>query len=193
MIKHALLSLVIACAAAAPVAALAEDAHVAPVRKFIASKIQPWLTDPIVIEAIKEQNAKHAYLSQADIEKLDLAWRAQVTTANRPLVDEVLGREISKFLAQKQELSRGMISELFVMDSKGLNVGQSEVTSDYWQGDEAKWRQTYSAGPDVIYFDRAAIDESSQALQLQASLTISDPQTGEAIGAITIGINLDLL
>jgi hypothetical protein len=36
-------------------------------------------------------------------------------------------------------------------------------------------------------------DESTQALQSQASVTISDPETGEPIGAITVGINLDML
>jgi hypothetical protein len=46
-----------------------------------------------------------------------------------------------------------MITEMFVMDAKGLNVGQSDVTSDYWQGDEAKWQKTYGAGPGVVFVD----------------------------------------
>ena len=187
-------TLLIACAAAfAPLTAIAQDAHVAPIKEFIASSVQPWLNDPVVINAIKEQNAKHADLTQADIDKLDLAWRAEVTTASRPLVDDLLGREISKFLADKQNGSQGMITEMFVMDNKGLNGGQSEVTSDYWQGDEAKWQKTFSVGPDVVYVDGVETDESTQALQSQASVTISDPETGAPIGAITVGINLDAL
>jgi len=193
-IKHSISTLLIAGAAAfAPMTAMAQDAHVAPIKEFVSSSIQPWLSDPVVINAIKEQNAKHADLTQADIDKLDLAWRAEVTTANRPLVDDLLGRELSKFLAEKQDGSQGMITEMFVMDNKGLNVGQSEVTSDYWQGDEAKWQQTYSVGPDVVYVDGVETDESTQALQSQASITISDPDSGAPIGAITVGINLDML
>jgi hypothetical protein len=79
------------------------------------------------------------------------------------------------------------------MDAKGLNVGQSDVTSDYWQGDEAKWQKTYGAGSGVVFVDGVEEDESTQALQSQASVTISDPETGEPIGAITVGINLDML
>jgi hypothetical protein len=177
----------------APVSAMAEEAHVAPVKDFISSSVEGWLTDPTVIDAIKEQNAKTAGLDQAAIDALDKDWRAQATAADKPMVDEVLGRALSKFLMEKKDASQGMITEMFVMDAKGLNVGQSDVTSDYWQGDEAKWQKTYSVGPGEVFVDEVEEDESTQALQSQASLTISDPATGEAIGAITVGINLDML
>jgi len=79
------------------------------------------------------------------------------------------------------------------MDAKGLNVGQSDPTSDYWQGDEAKWQKTFSAGADAVFVDEVEQDESTQQLQSQASFTISDPETGEPIGAATAGINLEML
>ncbi|MGJ8570054.1 MAG: hypothetical protein ACSHXI_05045 [Hoeflea sp.] len=177
----------------APASALAEEAHVAPVKDFISQNVEGWLTDPLVISAIKEQNAKTSGLDQAAIDALDKDWRAQATASDKPFVDEVLSRALSKFLMEKKDGSQGMITEMFVMDAKGLNVGQSDVTSDYWQGDEAKWQKTYSEGPGVVFVDEVEKDESTQALQSQASVTISDPETGEAIGAITIGINLDML
>ena len=177
----------------APMTALAQDAHVAPVKEFISKNVETWLTDPVVIAAIKEQNATTAGLDEAAIDKLDKEWRAQATATARPMVDEVLGRELSKFLMAKKDASQGMITEMFVMDAKGLNVGQSDVTSDYWQGDEAKWQKTFSAGPGTVFVDGVETDESTQALQSQASITITDPETGQAIGAITVGINLDML
>jgi hypothetical protein len=177
----------------APLSAVAEEAHVAPVKDFVSSNVEGWLTDPTVVDAIKEQNAKTADLDQAAIDALDKDWRAQATAADKPMVDEVLGRALSKFLMEKKDASQGMITEIFVMDAKGLNVGQSDVTSDYWQGDEAKWQKTYGVGAGEVFVDEVEEDESTQALQSQASLTISDPATGEAIGAITIGINLDML
>ncbi len=176
-----------------PAAALADDAHVAPVKEYISQNVESWLNDPVVISAIKEQNAKTAGYDQAAIDKLDKDWRAQATAADKPMVDEVLASPLSKFLMEKKDASQGMITEMFVMDAKGLNVGQSDVTSDYWQGDEAKWQKTYSAGAGVVFVDEVEQDESTQALQSQASVTISDPDTGQPIGAITIGINLDML
>lgn len=174
-------------------AALAEEAHVAPVKEFITENVEAWLTDPVVVGAIKKQNAETANYAQADIDKLDQDWRAQATAADKPFVNEVLARELSAFLKQKKDGSEGMITEMFVMDAKGLNVGQSDITSDYWQGDEAKWQKTYGAGAAVVFVDEVEQDESTQALQSQASVTITDPESGEPIGAITVGINLDML
>jgi len=186
-------SALLAAIAFAPVSAMAEEAHVAPVKDFVSSSVEGWLADPIVVDAINEQNAKTSGLDQAAIDQMDKDWRAQATASDKPMVDEVLARALSKFLMEKKEGSEGMITEMFVMDAKGLNVGQSDVTSDYWQGDEAKWQKTYGVGAGEVFVDEVEEDESTQALQSQASVTISDPATGEPIGAITIGINLDML
>lgn len=172
--------------------AAAEEAHVAPVTAFVQEKVIPWLSDPVVIAAIKAQNEKNAGLSQADVDALDQTWRAEVESADKPMIDAVLGNELSKFLQQKQAEAEGTIAEVFVMDAKGLNVGQSDVTSDYWQGDEDKFSKSFGAGKDAIFVDEAEKDESTQALQSQASVTISD-ESGAPIGAITIGVNLDAL
>jgi len=173
--------------------ALAEEAHVAPVKAYVTENVMSWVNDPVIIDAIRKQNEQHADIDQAKIDELDKEWRAQATAADKPLINEVLGREISKFLSAKKDESAGMITEVFVMDNKGLNVGESDVTSDYWQGDEAKWQKTYLVGPDALFVDEVEQDESTQALQSQASMAIADPDSGEPIGAITIGINLDQL
>jgi hypothetical protein len=172
--------------------ATAEEAHVAPVTAYIQESVVPWLNDPVVIAAIKAQNEKHAALSQADIDGLDQKWRAEVDAADKPMITEVLGNDLSKFLQEKQAGSNGVLSELFIMDSKGLNVGQSDVTSDYWQGDEDKFSKSFGAGKDAVFVDEVEKDESTQALQSQASVTISD-ESGTPIGAITIGVNMDAL
>jgi hypothetical protein len=170
----------------------AQDAPVKEVEAYVKANLISWLNDKIVIAAVKQQNAKHASLSQADVEKLDKDWRAQVDAAQKPLIDRVLKSELSVFLAKKKDESKGVITEVFVMDDKGLNVGQSDITSDYWQGDEAKWQKTYKVGPDAIFLDKIEKDESTQALQMQVSISIKD-ETGKVIGAATFGINVDEL
>lgn len=194
--KKSLASLLFASAAlvaTVPAPALAEGEHVAPVTEYVEAAVKPWLSDAAVIEAIKAQNATNANLSQGDIDALDNKWRAEIEGNDRPMVNGVLGSALSKFLKGKQEEAGGLIAEVFVMDAKGLNVGQSDVTSDYWQGDETKFQKSFGAGPDAIFVDEAEKDESTQMLQSQASVTIKDPQSGEAIGAITVGVNLDSL
>jgi hypothetical protein len=172
---------------------LADDAPVKEVENYVKNNLVSWLGDKVVISALKQQNEKNASLSEEEIKKLDKQWRAEVDAAQKPMIDGVLKNELSTFLAKKKSEAKGVITEVFVMDSKGLNAGQSDITSDYWQGDEAKWQKTFQVGPDAVFFDKIEKDESTQTLQMQVSVSIKDPETGKVIGAATIGINVDQL
>jgi hypothetical protein len=158
-----------------------------------ADDVKIWLSDPVVIDAVKAQNAENAGLSQQDIDTLDKEWRAETSATDKPLIDKVLDRPLSKFLREKSDETEGLITEIFVMDNKGLNVGQSDVTSDYWQGDEAKWQKTYPVGADAIHMSDVELDESTQTYQSQLSLPVLDRDGSTVIGAITLGINVELL
>ena len=153
--------------------------------------VKQWLNTPAVWAQVKAQNAKNQSLSEAEIITLDKQWRAETGASSKPLIDQVLSSELSAYLNEIKEKSGGKYTEIFVMDSVGLNVGQSDVTSDYWQGDEAKWQKTYKVGPDSIHIGEVELDESTQQLQVQLSLPVVE--NGAVIGAVTIGVNVDAL
>lgn len=173
--------------------ALASDAHIAPMTDFANATVKQWIGNDLVVQAVKAQNSRHAGLSQSDIDKMDKDWRAQTDAGSKPMIDAVLGNALSRFLADQKNATGGLVTEVFVMDNRGLNVGQSDVTSDYWQGDEAKWQKTYSAGAGAIFIDEVEMDESTQTFQSQLSMSIVDPASGQVIGAITVGVNVDAL
>jgi hypothetical protein len=150
-----------------------------------------WLDNATVVSAIKAQNTKHAGLSEAEIIKLDKTWRAETKSGSKPMIDSVLANPLSAYLKKIKTDSKGIFTEIFVMDNKGLNVGQSDGTSDYWQGDEAKWKKSYKVGPNTVFIDKVKQDESTQRFQVQVSIAISDPATKTAIGAVTIGIDME--
>ncbi len=162
-------------------------------RDFASRTVKGWISSPTVIDAIKAQNDKHADLSQDEIDKLDKQWRAETGASDRPLIGVVLANALSKFLAEAKTGTQGLVTEVFVMDNKGLNVGQSDVTSDYCQGDESMWKNTFLGGPDAMFIDEIEKDESTQTFQSQLSMSIVDPATGKVIGAITVGVNVDAL
>ncbi len=174
-------------------AAYAAGEHEGPIRELVKNQIKGWTANPAIVAAVKAQNGKHAGLAQADIDALDKKWRAEPDAGSKPMIDELLGRPASKKLAGYKNGGEGLFSEIFVMDNKGLNVAQSDVTSDYWQGDEAKWKKTFLAGPDALFIDEVEFDESTQTYQAQVSVSIADPDSGESIGAITVGVNVELL
>lgn len=150
-------------------------------------------TSPQVIEAIRAQNVETAAYGQSQIDELDQTWRAEVGSTGQTMISEVLGRAASQYLSDQREASAGLFTEIFVMDGKGLNVAQSDVTSDYWQGDEAKWQDTFGQGPGAIHISEIEEDESTQTFQSQVSMTIVDPDNGAAIGAITVGVNIEMI
>ncbi len=171
--------------------AVAEEPHVAPMRDFAHAKVSEWVRNASLVEAIKAQNSEHAALTQSEIDSMDNQWRSETGATSQPMIERVLKSAISQYLAGLKEQEQGLITEIFVMDNKGLNVGQSDMTSDYWQGDEAKWQKTYLAGPDAVFVDEIEQDESTQMFQSQLSMAITDPGSGEVIGAITVGVNVE--
>lgn len=162
-------------------------------KAFLHEKVSPWAADPVLVEAILAQNEKTAGMSAAEIDAQDQLWRGQVGTAQAPLIDSVLTTAASDFLRSQVEAAGGAITEIFITDALGLNVAASSVTSDYWQGDEAKFSETYGVGVGAMHFSEIELDESTQMYQAQLSLTLVDPASNEAIGAMTVGVNAEAL
>lgn len=183
----------LAAAGAVAATAAAANSYEPAMRKFLETEAAQWLDDSVLIEAIRSQNARTAAFDQAQIDTLDQTWRAEVGKDSAPTIDPVLHNPASDFLRQQVEASGGRITEVFVMDGRGLNVATSGVTSDYWQGDEDKFTATHGVGAGAMHFGEIEFDESSQTYQGQISMTITDPDTGQPIGAVTIGVDAESL
>ena len=169
-----------------------EGLYRVPLATYANEQLSVWLENEDMIAAINAQNTEHADLSEDQIIALDQDWRAQ-TDDGGPLITDLLERPVSKWLLDQQDSTAGFVTEVFIMDNKGLNVAQSAATSDYWQGDEAKWQQTYAAEDGALHISEVEFDDSTGFYQTQASMPIVDPATGEKIGAITFGINVQSL
>ncbi|MGH1478687.1 MAG: hypothetical protein ACRBM6_08185 [Geminicoccales bacterium] len=162
-------------------------------REVFEQRLKHWLEDKDLVEAIRLQNAEHDTLDAARIDALDSDWRQQAKAGGGPLIDRIKKKKASSFLFNQKQKSDDLVTEVFVMDNKGLNVAISDVTSDYMQGDEAKWQKTYMKGVGELFIDDVEFDDSTETFQCQVSATIADPSTGEAIGAVTFGINIEVL
>ncbi len=156
---------------------------------FVETEVIPWVSSPDIVAAIVAQNADNTGLSDADILSQDERWRGEIGGASTPTIDGVMTHPLSAMLKQKVAASEGRITEAFVMDGLGLNVGSSAVTSDLWQGDEAKFKNSFGKGAGAIFVDEVDFDESTQTYQGQVSIAIADPATGQVIGAITVGLD----
>jgi len=156
----------------------------------VIAAVKKLLGQPVTVISIGASNDAHGKIDQAGIDSLDKEWKAETKAEKQPLIAEMLSSPLSNYLLYLQAQSAGLYTEMFVMDDKGLNVGQSSVTSDYWQGDEGKYQKTFQVGPDAIFIDEAEFNDGDKTWRAQLNFTVVDPQSGKPIGAATIEMNL---
>lgn len=161
--------------------------------QYVKDHVRGWAEAPDVIAVIKAQNTANAALTQDGIDALDKAWRAEISSKQQPTISPILNNPTSDFLRAKIDESNGMIVEAFIMDNRGLNVATASLTSDYWQGDEDKFTETFGKGPDSLQVGEVEFDESSQMYSVQVSFTINDPATASPVGAMTVSFNAEAL
>jgi hypothetical protein len=158
------------------------------IRDYLVDQVRGWSSSPVVLLTLEASNARYADLEQARIDELDQQWRAEREVEDQPLITAVLSSPLSSYLTRIQANSQGLFSAVFVMDAVGLNAGQSAITSDFWQGDEAKWQQTFQVGPDAVFIDEVEIMEETGTEIRQLNMSIA--QDGRVVGAITVDVNI---
>jgi hypothetical protein len=169
------------------------DEFTPAMQSYFEQEIAAWANDGILIDAIMSQNTTTTAFDQSEIDALDTAWRNEVGHADTPTISPIISNAAAEYLRERVAASGGRITEIFVMDARGLNVAASDVTSDYWQGDESKFTETHGIGSGAVHISDVELDESTQRYQGQISLTITDPASGQPIGAMTVGVDAEAL
>jgi len=170
--------------------AVAANSHEEKISRYIDSNIRNWVSSDELLLAVDQQNIDHFNISSIEINRLDQRWRREKLRGGGSLISSIMGNELSAFLRGIKAASGGVITEIFVMDNAGLNVGQTNGTGDLMQGDEAKWQKTYPVSANAVFID--AVEEEDGINISQVSLTVARPNSAR-LGAITIGINVDAL
>ncbi len=166
------------------------DGHGAKIKVYVDSNIRGWLASDELHRAMYQQNLNHMGLTASDINNLDQQWRAERRVGGGELVSSKMNNHLSSFLRGVKAASNGVISEIFVMDNKGLNVGQTNPTGDYMQGDEAKWKKTFPMSAYAVFIDEVEQEDGINISQTSLAVARSN---GFILGAVTIGINVDAL
>ncbi len=141
-------------------------------------------SEAAIVDAVKAENAKGKTLDQ--IKDMDKKW--QGTPGLSEEMRAIMDNGCARFLRKVQD-SEPFYAEIFVMDNQGANVAMTDKTSDYWQGDEAKFKKAFNGGAGAIFVDEVKFDDSAQAYLVQVSVPVM--VGGKAIGAITFGIDVD--
>ncbi len=181
--------LMIVLATLAPAAGAQQDIGDAELKELLRVKertVQHMALNPLLIRAVRQQNASG--LTPDEIARRDKAWRATkgVTPFKLSLQTSAAGR----FLKAQIQRSTSF-NEAFLTDNQGANVAAFPATSDYWQGDEDKWSNSFNGGGGQIFVGALEPDESTNTVAAQVSAPVLD--RGKTIGVLVVGVTINYL
>ncbi|MGF1742369.1 transporter substrate-binding domain-containing protein [Vibrio profundum] len=143
----------------------------------------------VLIESISASNKKMDSIDFEEISKLDQTWIEERKSQSGELIQRIMSNKLSSYLREIKTNHPNLYTEIFAMNKHGLNVGQSDITSDYWQGDESKFINTFGLESKEAFIDDIKYDHSTHLFQSQISISVF--KENKAIGAITFGVNVE--
>jgi hypothetical protein len=150
-----------------------------------AARLAAWGSDPAIVAAVKAQNAKR--VTAAQVKTHDEQWAAgKADTLVKQVTTGACADHLRTLVAANKAYG-----ESFIMDNQGALVCATARTTDYWQGDEAKWQRAFNSGKGDVFIDRPKFDDSSA--QRLAQISVPVLENGAAIGAITVGLSIEKL
>lgn len=187
--KSVIIAAVLIFSATVATPALA-DSHWKKIRAYIDSDIIGWLSASEIVDAVDQQNIDHMGLDPVAIRTLNRRWRKERLRGGGPLIRSKMDNSLSAFLRGVRAASGEAISDILVVDKRGLNAGQTNDTDTFFQGDKEAWQKTYPVSAAAIFID--LIEERGGVRIVQTSLTLARGN-GARLGAVIIDINVDAL
>lgn len=159
--------------------------------RWLSPLLQSWLNTPGLVDAVKAQNRRHAGLTEEARDRMDQTWQTAFQTGDHPRVMAWLDEALSHRLRTLAREADGQITEVMLTDRGGLNVAVSDMTSDYWQGDEAKFQRAQGLAAGQLNFEPVTYDESTRKFQVHVSLPVTDTDSGEWLGVLIVGVDVE--
>jgi len=187
--RHRRLAVLIALAVVAflPVVALASSFEITPAVNAELEKqsksLATWAADPVVVAAVKEQNAKGP-IAGMDNGKWKTVRRSD------PMVQGLAGNAAGQFLRKKIESSSGTLDKVFLNGAQGEKVAFAEKTISYIHKGQEKFDVPMSTGK-PWQMTKPWFDESLQAYAIQVAVPIIDG--GKAIGVLVASVPVTYL
>ncbi|MBN1140679.1 MAG: cache domain-containing protein [Deltaproteobacteria bacterium] len=154
------------------------------VTKYANTKLIPMAAEKIFVDAVKAENAKNKTLDQ--IMRIDDKW--QSVSGTDDFIRAMLANPVSKHLMAIRD-KYPFLREMFLVDNQGANIAVSEKTSDYWQGDEAKFKKAFDKGVGSVFVDDVKFDRSTKSFLAHVSVPVLEGDT--ALGVLIFGVDMD--
>lgn len=161
------------------------------IRELLHRKIERWKRLPKLESILRAQNAKTSRFSQKDINERDNKWKKAFQVNDFAYPIHLIDQELSAQLREIKKQSLDIITEIIITDARGLNVAISDMTSDYWQGDEGKFTEAYGKPASTLYFGDINYDESTKRFQIHVSVPLYSEEKFEPLGVMVFGVDVE--
>lgn len=168
----------------------ANDMIDAPLHDYANRALAEWLDDPVIIDAIRAHNIETEKMTHEQLSAQNQQWTTELEAGSGPLIDKVLSNPASAILKEMKAASADIVTEVFIMDIRGTNVAESEPTVNYWHLEEDRYQAISRNSEDMIYVSDVHLEVGGEIYQVEVSLPINDPETGERIGVASFGVNV---
>lgn len=158
---------------------------------LLAEKITRWKNMPELQRLLQQRKHAAFNLTSEEIAKEDEIWMQAFASGNHTYRNRFIDSAMSSRLSAEKNHSKELITEIFVTDVRGLNVAVSDMTSDYWQGDEDKFTQAFAKPNNSLFFDVIRYDESTHHFQVHISVPLYDVKGVELLGVMVIGVDIE--
>lgn len=165
------------------------DIEIEQLATLVSSVVSSIKSDSDLANYLKQENELARSIDTKKIGSLDSQWKKERIASNKPLINSIMSRPLSDRFRELKLSSNGLFTEIFLTNSKGMLIGASNITSDYWQGDEAKFKKTKGKRNGTVTYNDIVFDESSGVFQTQVGISIGDLSNNDYLGSLFIGIN----
>lgn len=161
------------------------------IKELLVRKIERWKRLPKLESLLKERNLVTRRFTKQEITERDKKWREAFAKDDFSYSIDMVNQELSAHLREIKKQSQDMITEIIITDARGLNFAISDMTSDYWQGDEEKFTEVFSTPATTMHFGEINYDESSKRFQLHLSVPLYTEEKFEPLGVMVFGVDVE--
>ncbi|HLV78372.1 MAG TPA: transporter substrate-binding domain-containing protein [Marinobacter sp.] len=171
------------------------DAERALVQQAADGLVQDLLGTVDLSEALQPAPAAATF---TDILTEDALWRVLAPQHITPLARHLLDLPASQALAHWQALHAPQVTEVLLINQQGALAAMSQLTSDYWQGDEPKFQELVQEKPGQVVRRRAhwvspiEYDVSTNRFQVVVSYALPVTHASQEVnGVLSIGLAIE--
>lgn len=130
--------------------------------------------------------------SDETIALTDKAWMNAFQHRDDSVLFTLTDTDLGKKLHAIKAASAGVITEIILVDERGLNLAVSDMTSDFYQGDETKFILAKKLTTNQYFVDEIAHDASTRLFQVNVSFPLFDKnKPARLLGFMIIGLNVE--